>query len=218
MQNQENEKNEFSIENLPSGPWDEDIKNYPCTKEHRQNNPNLYEFSFCGYKCSILRNELWFSWCGYIHLQTTHPYFHKNFDEISSEIKVHGDLSYGDGDGVFGFDCGHTFIDILPGVVLLHQEMPELAQSNVDSLFGEPKTYKDREFVVKELIHMAQQFKTIERNLSRRNSLLDSKIKTKHPIDPKFPALSKLLNLLEGFGLEESEQKTDSKDNEANNQ
>ena len=97
---------EFSRDELIKGIWDDDLDEHP---------ENKYEFiSKSGYKCEIRRGNSW-TYCGYVTLPKGHPFFHKKYHKIEKIINVHGDLTYGRGDGKFGFDCHHILMgDVSP--------------------------------------------------------------------------------------------------------
>jgi len=88
------------------GVWLQDLDAYP---------EEQYEFTtYDGYRYELKRMPGW-NWNGYVYLPSTHPYFTKEYSEIEHEFHVHGDLTYGKGDGCFGFDCCHFGTDVVPG-------------------------------------------------------------------------------------------------------
>ncbi|KAL9658233.1 hypothetical protein ABK040_012492 [Willaertia magna] len=133
----------FSLKLVPEGPWSEDLKNFPGSKNDLENNPEKYTFHYSGFKCWAKR-AVYFHWCGYIQLPETHPDFGKSYDELG-DINVHEELTYSDGNGVFGYDCAHYY-DIVPVWTDIYGGAPSGA------------TYKDIEFVKNQLKEMAKQF------------------------------------------------------------
>lgn len=62
------------------------------------------------YKPLFLGTDYWF--CGYVNIPKSHPFYQKNYDEITCEIDVHGGLTFsGELNGMsgywIGFDCNH---------------------------------------------------------------------------------------------------------------
>lgn len=136
------------IKNLIPGVWSEDFEKYPDTIEHRNNHPDLYNFIFHGYKCSIYRNGM-LNWCGDITIPKTHPDYRRDSSVIN--IYVHGGLNYRL-DDVFGFSTSNEG-DIAPEVDNKYFYRPSY------QMYG---TYKDREYALTELERLAAQFKARE--------------------------------------------------------
>jgi hypothetical protein len=104
-----------------SGPWDLEI--------------DRVEFEAHGFPCLLNRNHFG-AWCGYCAVPPGHPWHGKGYQEIDSEVSVHGGLTYADAchgnichvpkpgepDNVwwFGFDCNHGG-DRAPGMEKFHQ-------------------------------------------------------------------------------------------------
>lgn len=126
---------------LPPGPWIEDIEKYPN---------QLYSFDYEGYKCEIKRQDGWY-WTGYVYLQSTHPDYNKHCTEI--DVGVHGGLTYSS-EGKIGFDCAHLHMDIDPSHLVYRQ------QQNL-KLYSK-STFKDYEYVKKEVESLAKQLKEKE--------------------------------------------------------
>lgn len=109
--------------------------------------PDRLEFTVHGFMCKIERIAGLGHLCGYIMVEDTHPWYAKDYNELS-DVDVHGGLTYR---GLFptyswlGFDCAHAG-DVVP-------KMNHLA--NDDS--GD--TYKGMGYVVGELIKLARQAK-----------------------------------------------------------
>lgn len=105
----------------------EDLEKYPDTKQHREQHPELYNFTFYHFDCYITRTNIG-TFKGYVKLGN---FWINNFTDT---IRVHGGLTFWDPDRkIVGFDTCH-FYDKSP--------------------FGgssEGRTYKDREYVIKEL-------------------------------------------------------------------
>lgn len=60
-----------------------------------ENEPNEYFWIYRGMPCLILRLPAWGTYCGYCGVPSTSPFYGKHyFDNIFSNIEVHGDLTY----------------------------------------------------------------------------------------------------------------------------
>ncbi len=125
----------------PPGPWDHepDIKEWLYLKK-----------GMAPIKCVAFRN--WMGvWCGYVALPKGHAWEGKGYDNISAS--VHGGLTFsgtrrgdqGD-DQWIGFDCGHTW-DITPKFLAM----------NIPVMDDLGATYKDLDFVTKEVDSLARQ-------------------------------------------------------------
>lgn len=132
-------------EDLVQGPWTEDLKNTVP-----------FSFYYKGYKCKINRN-MFLSYCGYVTLPPTHPYYRKDYSELEGEICVHGDLTFGE-DGTFGFDCNHVLMgDLSPvdeSMRMKHPEMKVFERAGLSHQYH----YWTFEEVKKETKSMANQF------------------------------------------------------------
>ncbi len=129
----------------------EDIKNYPDTKSHRQLYPELYNFNFFGFECNIERGGIGHTWCGYVKIYKTHPYFEiqdkiiegKNIDcyekqRVIGDVLVHGGITF-DSEDTIGFDTHHGW----DGEPLRH--------------FNANKPYRDYKYVVEQVEFLALQ-------------------------------------------------------------
>jgi hypothetical protein len=109
--------------------------------------PNRLAFTVQGFMCKIERIDEIGHLCGYIMVEDTHPWYAKDYGELS-DVDVHGGLTYR---GLFptyswlGFDCAHVG-DLIPRLNHL---------ANDDS--GD--VYRDMGYVVNELIKLANQAK-----------------------------------------------------------
>ena len=111
--------------------------------------------------CCILRGPLG-TWCGYVGLDSSHPYYKKGWAVVTEKIMVHGGVTFASTFSSpplpatiknlwwIGFDCGH-FNDLVPGIVHLY---PDLT-INTNAI------YKDTKYVIKETNSLAQQLKEI---------------------------------------------------------
>src|SRR5436853_922140 len=143
----------LSRDKLCTGVWDNDIDKYPDDK---------YTLHINGYKCKIKRNYTW-TYCGYVYLPPNHPDYSKTYETLENEMIVHGDLTYGDGSGVFGFDCHH----ILSGDMSPADETMKLSDSKFNDLFSSPidnPHYWTFDEVKEELTRLVQQFKARDIN------------------------------------------------------
>lgn len=131
-----------------------------------QNEPDRLEFEHSGFPCLLLRNiAVTGSWCGYVALPPSHPYFEKSYDDIDEDLEVHGGLTYNshcqgdichkpktdESDNVWwlGFDCAH-FGDLSPRLAAL-----------MDSLYSPflpfNEHYKNLNYVKRETEKLAKQ-------------------------------------------------------------
>ena len=104
--------------------------------------PDSKEFVYNGYKCEIKRQPTMKHLCGYVSLPKTSKFFQKGYDDI--DVNVHGGLTYAKMSGdlwKIGFDCAHLY-DYIPGMGFPN--------------YGE-ETYRDMEFVEREIKTMVQQ-------------------------------------------------------------
>src|SRR5260370_13368695 len=99
------------------GPWDDE--------------PDRVEWRSQGFPCLMVRSPMG-SWCGYVGVSWTHPWFHRHYDSVYGHT-AHGGLTYAAScsDNPFvchvpapgepkriwwvGFDCAH-FGDLVPRV------------------------------------------------------------------------------------------------------
>lgn len=142
---------------LPAGVWDADLDAHP---EHK------HEFRAHGYECFLVRNLTQWTYCGYVHLPSSHPDYGKTYDDLKHHISVHGDLTYGPGRGVFGFDCAHGSLgDVMPGCAYLKQKFnghplwSELFDDSFGALPGVRRHYWTFEEAKAQTEDMARQFK-----------------------------------------------------------
>ncbi|CAH6419854.1 Hypothetical protein HVR_LOCUS935 [uncultured virus] len=147
---------EISKEQLPVGVWTQDIEKYP----------GPYEFvAPCGYKCKISRNT-YLCWCGYVKLPETHIFNNldydrrsrhgsRGYDNVNQYVIVHGDLTFANGN-TFGFDCAHSFTDIIPGDAILGDTFINIIPETGRKYW----TYDD---VKRETEDLASQFKQYEK-------------------------------------------------------
>jgi hypothetical protein len=118
-----------------------------------------------GLPCLIVRGPVG-SLCGYVGVSPSHPFFGKDYDDVSAD--AHGGLTFaggcmkdgqeasrvchqveaGEPDNVwwFGFDCAHSG-DLCPGM------------SWFDGYFGRSDTYKDFDWVRAEVQQLAKQLR-----------------------------------------------------------
>ena len=108
------------------------------------NEPDRLEFTVHGFKCLAKRINKLGHLCGYIMVEDTHPWYAKDYSELS-DVDVHGGLTYSD-KGEFGFDCAHAGDLVLSVVKMLPSQR-------------ERTTYRDMGYVVNELIKLANQAK-----------------------------------------------------------
>ncbi len=109
-------------------------------------------------ECHIQRNKMGV-WCGYTIIPNSFP---RVASELSSEILVHGGITYeskdDDGNIKVGFDCGH-FDDFVP----LMLNIPGVSDITFS---GE---YRNKEYVINEVNSMVEQIlnlKEIKRHLT----------------------------------------------------
>jgi hypothetical protein len=73
-----------------------------------------FRFEEKGYLCEITRHEKDRHWCGYICVDSHHPWHKRHYDSIDADC--HGGLTYSEDDKdkwKIGFDCAH-FNDFAP--------------------------------------------------------------------------------------------------------
>lgn len=133
---------------LSPGPWVEDIKAHP---------DKVYKFQVGDIECELKRQPGW-NWNGYVTLPSFHPYFSKTYDEISEEFQVHGDLTYGSGDGTFGFDTAHELAGDLVPAVLVYRSDPTIGTMFTSMSFTPAEHFWTFEETKREVTQLAQQF------------------------------------------------------------
>lgn len=128
---------------------------------------NRREFSYRGYDAIILRirPEISGHLCGYVRMRGELSDIH--YDDLNRRgIEVHGGLTFSgnmDGEKGFwiGFDCAHSG-DLSPAY-----------DSDYIEMFSEHGyTYKDMDYVEKELMHLIDQLKSLKGASSRIDMLL----------------------------------------------
>ena len=140
-------------EDLPRGVWTEDIEKWTESE---------YTFEHCGLQCKVKRCPGW-NWNGYVTVPPSHAWFNKTYDEIEDKVSVHGDLTFGPGNGTFGFDTSHMLSgDIVPGEEYYKQSNPALFP-DFSSLLSVPGHRTQRQFwtfeqVKAETMRLAEQF------------------------------------------------------------
>ena len=120
--------------------------------------------------CLIVRGPIG-NLCGYVGVNSTHPYFQKSYNLIEHDIDVHGGLTFSDKcqkavEGVchlvenneddnvwwFGFDCGH-YQDVSPKMLSYGPIFK--CQSG--------QTYKTIEYVREQVLELAKQLKELSK-------------------------------------------------------
>jgi hypothetical protein len=128
------------------------------------NETDYLEFSHKGVRCQIMRNSLGIL-CGYIHLDSDHPWYGKEYGSIDAD--VHGGLTFSemrrDSVYVFGFDCAHSG-DVTPACqVALEASRKELSERmpHLKKILEEheliPCSYKNIDYVTQECMRLADQ-------------------------------------------------------------
>lgn len=118
--------------------------------------PDYDEFVHAGYRCVMKRNPLK-AWCGYIHLDKTHPFYGISEFDLNAEFEdlpSHEGLTYSmeeDNHWVIGFDCAHSW-DLLP------------IYANEGHIFNSEREYRNQEYVCKILMQLADYCRTIKLN------------------------------------------------------
>ena len=138
----------YTRDELINGIWDLDLNNHP---------ENIFNFISSGYECEIKRNEMTWTYCGYVQLPINHPDFNKGYDD-DIDISVHGGLTYSI-NGKFGFDCAHYSFDgdIIPGYQTFVKTRKDIFKDNNN--FQSGGHYWTFEEVKKEVEFLALQFK-----------------------------------------------------------
>lgn len=136
--------------------------------------PDEVRYQERGFNCYILRN-IYGALCGYVEIPSSHPFYERDCDnDLEEEIEVHGGLSFsGEIEGLegwfIGFDCG-LLNDVLPSLIISKDDKPrdmndeKLRQilSRIDSSRIPEPTYKDIDFVKKEISSMIDQLLEIK--------------------------------------------------------
>ena len=137
-------------EKLPKGPWLADIAAYP--------EPS-YTFDCGNGIVGKLKRMRGWNWNGYVTLPRGHPDSGCNYDDMEKLIHVHGDLTYGPGNGTFGFDTSHSLSgDIVPAQLVFAEDPEFGALFQSASLFGQPDHFWTFEETKAEVKRVAQQF------------------------------------------------------------
>lgn len=124
-----------------------------------QNEPDRLQWVHFGYACLIVRQPELGHFCGYVGVDNSHPLYMKEYGEAN--VDVHGGPTYSDKcsgiichipeqgmpDDVWwiGFDCAHSE-DMSPGMRYT---------------FATHGTYKDIEYVQKEVNSLAEQLRNL---------------------------------------------------------
>lgn len=134
--------------NWGEGPWEKE--------------PDHHEFSHAGFRCIATRHPRSGNFCGYVVLEKGHPWYGVGYNDVDAD--VHGGLTaagtgYGGTDDStysIGFDCGHG-CDFSPGHEgLMRTIMESRGETYVSHAWG---NYKDLQYVIKELMSLAEQAK-----------------------------------------------------------
>jgi hypothetical protein len=139
-------------EQLKPGPWDDDLNRHPRI--------DCVSFDASGYRCTMRRDELDFTYRGYVQLPVTHPdYFRKDLVRLGGGVvPVHGGISHAR-DGLMGIDFAH-YGDLSP--ILETTGLP----SNQHAHYW---TYEE---AMAETKHMAEEFKRRDTRFRRCLSCL----------------------------------------------
>lgn len=120
-------------------------------------------FFYKGYKCLIKRTMDSGHLCGYVGLDENSRFYEKNYEEVYEKIKCHGGITFADfWDNLqdqkyyLGFDCAHAF-DLRPFV---YTRYPQIFKP--DDITALQETYKDMEYVEKEIQDVVDQIIQLE--------------------------------------------------------
>jgi hypothetical protein len=130
--------------------YSDDFRDFPDTKEHRSQHPELYTFVYKDAQCSMKRNSFKV-WCGYAKYSSKMHrslvlcrILHRDYPNVLDKVlSVHGGITYLDGQTV-GFDCGHY-----------DDYIPELNTG----LGGQ--TYRNRDFVILQLMTLVDELEQL---------------------------------------------------------
>ena len=148
------DKNASLIENFCiKDPWDAEIKKRDFGDGIWIDEPDYAEFSYKGVRCMVERNHSG-AFCGYIFVNSGHPWYGKRCDEI--KVEVHGGFTWSEyiekeNTYKIGFDCAHLE-DIIPRA---SKEVTAFLFLQAKKL-GMTVTYKDLDYVVGECIRLAE--------------------------------------------------------------
>ena len=117
--------------------------------------PDEEQFSYKGFLCTVRRGTAG-ALCGYVGVGSEHKIFGYGYtNKIFNDIEVHGGLTFSNYDGVgiwnIGFDCGHSW-DIVPTIISMQHD---------HGVSVEGATYKDIDFVISEIKHLADQLEKL---------------------------------------------------------
>ncbi len=105
------------------------------------------------YSCAIIRHSTSGHLCGYVKVPQEHSLSSCGYRDLppEAEVEPHGGVTYGEGDGWFGFDCAHAW-DFQPGIAALLKSIgapPRPLQGD--------KVYKNISFVKRQCARLARQ-------------------------------------------------------------
>lgn len=151
-----------------------------------QNEPDKIQWldKATGYPCLIVRNR-YGALCGYVGVNSTHPYYEKDYRDVTKNLKVHGGVNFsdfcqpaseeegichkvepGEDDKIYwlGFHCGHA-LDFEPGKgAIFNRNTLSPEDLQLMMLKFRDEIYRDVDYVKKQVAYLAKQLKKIEKN------------------------------------------------------
>lgn len=136
-----------------------------------QDEPDRVEWtdSVTGYDCLITRSHVIGHLCGYVGIKADHPYYGKSDDDIHNEydLDIHGDLTFSGYKNIedettwfLGFDCAHLD-DYAPWTE--HRLRLKRGKEPLGMKRQKWTTYRDINYVIKEVESLARQLKALEK-------------------------------------------------------
>lgn len=137
-----------------------------------QTEPDRIEWRYKGFPLLMVRNtRVTGSWCGYVGVPSSHPFYKTNYNEIGN-VDVHGGLTYsdkcradichepkkGESDDIWwlGFDCSHCD-DISPKMGATMEFLRKQMGQTMPSILGSYGKYRNVKYVKKECQRLADQ-------------------------------------------------------------
>ena len=127
------------------------------------------EFTKDGFRCVVIAAYSLGHRCGYVEITKDSPLFNVGFDELNSNVKVHGGLTYDNISDEFplesnspsrwiGFDCNHLY-DAKDMNLIYKSEDPVLINIYKDRTIHPNQKVRTAEFVESQLIKLVDQLK-----------------------------------------------------------
>ena len=164
---------------LPVGPWTIDIVQHPAVD---------HAFFFLGLPCVLRRAGGW-TWDCFVHVPPNHPWGQNiQYTDVVDLVNIHGGLTFGPGNGVFGFRTNHRALgDLVPSDAYIMPGMNCAQRPPAEGIVTKYWTYTDAMDEVKQL---AAQLVAIQ---NKRNG---RKRRFQRPVPPPLPPPPPLLSVV----------------------